>query len=238
MVFKWANCSSQVWWPEGTGNHGFLSTKKERVFPWTNPGNHVMMWKIPMFDLNGWMRTPNIFQQKCGNTVDGDGELHRFGRVSIQHFLFLDVFMGPLFHYTLQYMIIHFGQFGFSASTGYLGSSWHINRIVWKSPIWQLCLFLVAFVPAVKSCFLFLIGYTSETLREVWWSLWASPIFGSFCLELARWRNPSLWFQHIRKHIRQLHCGLSPHASEHSEHLKQIGCHSGVFASYHSCPDV
>lgn len=153
MVFKWANCSSQVWWPEGTGNHGFLSTKKERVFPWTNPGNHVMMWKIPMFDLNVWMRTPNIFQQKCGNTVDGDGELHRFGRVNIQHFLFLDVFMGPLFHYTLQYMIIHFGQFGFSASTGYLGSSWHINRIVWKSPIWQLCLFLVAFVPAVKPCF-------------------------------------------------------------------------------------
>ena len=122
--------------------------------------------------------------------------------------------------------------------TWYLGSSWHINRIVWKSPIWQLIFFLWRSFQLWNRVFWFLIGYTSETLREVWWFLWASPIFGSFRLELARWRNPSLWFQHIRKHIRQLHCGLSPHASEHSEHFKQIGCHSGVFASYHSCPDV
>lgn len=167
MVFKWAIFQQPRFDDQKVPETMAFYPPIVRVFPWTNPGNHVMMWKIPMFDLNGWMRTPNMFQQKCGNTVDGDGELHRFGR-NIQHFLFLDVYMGPLFHYTLQYMIIHFGQFGFSASNWI---SWII--LAYKHYSLEIPHLATDFFSCGvrSSCetvfFWFLIGYTSETLREV-----------------------------------------------------------------------
>ena len=125
-----------------------------RVFPSTNPGKHVMMRRMPMFDLKGWMRTPPTcgnYLKTCAPTVTrGTGpriDLGLSGSWCLHGSTFLTI---PI--YTLQYRIIHLGQFGFGASIGYLGSSRQINSIVWKSPHLATDFFVTS-VPAVKACF-------------------------------------------------------------------------------------